>query len=111
MSIFRNLLENGFQFCRQAAQTLQLGLVSIQFRLGRQRALEDQVCDFFKFAVFRQILNIVTAVGQAGARNTYSGKCGFTCYLATQACAAEFFCFCHDVSPLNLISANADSVL
>ena len=52
---------------RQAAQALELGLVGIQLRHGRQRAVHQQVRDFLEGRLRGQVVDVVAAVMQVVA--------------------------------------------
>jgi hypothetical protein len=72
----RQLFEHSFNRIGKVAHRFQPCLVSIQFVLGRQFFMYDQVGDFLEFAGFRDIENIVTAVMQIIAGSTDGADCG-----------------------------------
>ncbi|MNQ91019.1 hypothetical protein D3C85_1063830 [compost metagenome] len=60
----RQLLQGGLDAGRQAAQGLQLGLVTSQFGDVRQLAVDQQVGDFLEFAAVGEVENVIATVVQ-----------------------------------------------
>ena len=84
-----------FQRLRQVAQLAQFALISVQFGLGRQFAVQQQVGHFFKLRIGRQFAHVVAAIGQPGTGLAHGGQCGLPGNLATEPGATEYFCFGH----------------
>jgi hypothetical protein len=71
MRVRRQQFQRVLHLRRQAAQTLQLGLVCRQFRACRQVFVHEQVRDFLERRLLGQVLDVVAAVVQvvAGTAN------------------------------------------
>ncbi|MNC41801.1 hypothetical protein D3C75_905850 [compost metagenome] len=104
VGVTRDALEHFLQGLRQVTQALELALVVGQFGFARQLAVQQQVGDFFELGTGGQVTHIITTVGQPGTGLAHGRQCSLAGHLATQACATEYFCFGHGVSPfLNLL--------
>ena len=69
MRVRRQGFQNFNHADRQAAHGFELGFIGGEFKFVRQMTMNQQVSDFFKLALLRQIEDVVTAVAQivAGA--------------------------------------------
>ncbi len=104
VGVTRDALEHFLQGLRQVTQALELALVVGQFGFAWQLAVQQQVSDFLELGTRRQVTHIVTTIGQPGTGLAHGRQCGLAGHLAAQACATEYFCFGHGVSPfLNLL--------
>jgi len=95
MGVGRNHFQCRFQFFGQATQGLDFGAIGFQLLFIGQFAIQDQVGHFQEFGLVSQFRNIVTAVGEPGARDTHGAQFGLSGDLPAQAGAANFL-FSHD---------------
>jgi hypothetical protein len=65
LGIFRNALEHFPESCGQVSQPLQALLENVKLLPVWQGTLQQQVGDLFKRGVRPEVLDVVTAVGQA----------------------------------------------
>ncbi|MCY1445564.1 hypothetical protein D9M71_620840 [compost metagenome] len=95
-------LEHFLECLRQVTQALQALQVGIQLGGSGQFAVEQQVGDFLEQTVLGELADIVAAIGQTGAFLAYGGQGSLSGNLATQASAAQYFCFSHGDHLLDL---------
>ena len=70
--------------CRQVSQPLQALLENVKLLPVRQGALQQQVGDLFKRRVRREVLDVITAVGQADTFLAYGADGGRSRGLSAQ---------------------------
>ncbi len=68
MSRCGNPFERGFQVRGQTTQTLELGLVRLEFSDGRQLAMHEQICDLFELGGAGNIEDVIATIMQIIAR-------------------------------------------
>ncbi|MNH08997.1 hypothetical protein D3C79_684380 [compost metagenome] len=104
VGVARDAFEHFLEGLRQVTQALELVLVLGQLGAAWQFAVQQQIGHFLELGTGRQVTDIVAAVSQAGTGLANGRQRGLAGHLATQACATEYFCFGHGVSPfLNLL--------
>src|SRR5271166_4997203 len=97
LGIFRNALEHFPESCRQVSQPLQALLENVKLLPVWQGALQQQVGDLFKRGVRPEVLDVVTAVGEADSFLSYGADRGRASGLSAQtAGGSDWFSVAHE---------------
>jgi hypothetical protein len=96
LGILRNALEHFFERRRQGSQPFQALLEIIKLLPVWQCTLQQQVGDLFKGGVLRQVIDVVTAAGQADSFLAHGADGRRACGLSAQpADGSDWFSVAH----------------